>query len=120
MVPWLVRPIARMIADQVISILVYPNIKKHLGLLESMLETSPENGKYLCGPHLTTADILMSFGLLSSKDGYDSMGQWEKGTARETFPKTFAYIDMLAEEPGYKKSTDKIREIEGEFLQAPR
>jgi glutathione S-transferase len=85
-----------------------------------MLESSPEGGKYLCGPNLTAADILMSYALLSSQKQYDEMGQWEKGTARETYPKTFAYIDLIAEEPGYKKSTEKIREIEGEFLQSPR
>jgi glutathione S-transferase len=119
-IPFLIRPISRIIANQVISYLIFPNVKKHLTLLEGMLETSPEDGKYLCGPNLTAADILLSYALLSSKDTFDSMGgTWEKGTARETFPKVFAYTELIAEEPGYKKSTDKIREIEGEFIQAP-
>lgn len=68
--------------------MVYPNVKKHLAFLEKQLETS--GGDFLTGPHLTAADILMSYPLLAGKTGFDGMGKFAKGTAKESFPKVYA------------------------------
>lgn len=64
---------------------VYPNVKKHLAFLEKQLETS--GGDFLTGPDLTAADILLSYPLLAGKSGFDGMGKFERGTAKESFPK---------------------------------
>lgn len=67
--------------------MVYPNVKKHLAFLEKQLETS--GGDFLTGPHLTAADILMSYPLLAGKTGFDGMGKFARGTAKESFPKVY-------------------------------
>jgi len=110
-IPFLVRPITSMVANKLISAVVQPNVARNLGLLESYLEKTP----YLCGDQITTADILLSFPLIAAKDRVQGMGEFEKGTPEKTFPKLYEYISRLEKEPGYKKSTDKIREIEGDF-----
>ncbi len=93
-----------------------PNVQRHLTLLESYLEGS----KYLCGDHLTAADILLAFPLVAIQDQAKNMGKWEKGTPQATFPNVFAYIDRLVEEPGWKRAADKIRSIEGKFYVMPQ
>lgn len=71
------------------------------------MATSPKGGKYLCGPHLTGADILLSFPLIAGKE--------RAGITKEAYPKLFEYIERLENEPGYKKAADKIIEIDGKF-----
>jgi len=110
-IPFLVRPITSFVANKMISVVVQPNTARNLALLESYLEKSP----YLCGDHITAADIMLSFPLMAAQDRVQHMGEFEKGTPEKTFPKVFEYIARLEKEPGYKKSADKIREIEGDF-----
>lgn len=85
--PFFVRPISSAIANRIISMMVYPNVKKHLAFLEKQLETS--GGDFLTGPNLTAADIMMSYPLLAGKSGFDGMGKFAKGTAKESFPKVY-------------------------------
>jgi glutathione S-transferase len=66
---------------------VYPNVKKHMAFLEKQLETS--GGGFLTGADLTAADIMMSYPLLAGKAGFDGMGKFAKGTAKESFPKVY-------------------------------
>lgn len=113
-VPFFIRPITGMVADQIISMVVTPNAKRHLGMLEQFLETGP-GGRYICGENLTAVDILLSYALIAAEDRFDGMGKFDRGSAKETYPKLFAYIARLKEEPGYVRSTDKIREIDGDF-----
>lgn len=87
-VPFFVRPISSAIANRIISMMVFPNIKRHLAFLEQQLETS--GGDFLTGPDLTAADILMSYPLLAGKTGFDGMGKFARGTAKESFPKVYA------------------------------
>ncbi|CAN8096614.1 unnamed protein product [Discula destructiva] len=117
-VPFIVRPISTVIANQVIAMMVYPNIKKHLGFLEQQLETS--GGDYMTGPDLTAADILLSYPLLAGATGFDGMGKWPKGTAKESFPRLFAYMARLEQQPGYQKAVEKTKEIDdGKFSLVP-
>lgn len=116
--PFLIRPISGAIADRIISMVVFPNIKKHLKLLEGQLETS--GGDYLTGPDLTAADIQFSYALLAGRDSFDKLGKWDNGTARQTFPKLFAYMDRLEQLPGWKKAVEKTKEIDnGKFSLVP-
>ncbi len=119
-VPFYIRPITTVIANQIISMMVFPNMKRHFSMMEQYLETSPNNGNYMCGSSLTGADIMLSYPLIAGKNGaFDSIGKWEKGSFKETFPKLHAYINRLADEPGWKRSVDKITEIEGGFSLMP-
>jgi glutathione S-transferase len=65
-VPFFIRPITSMVANQVFSSYLFPNIKSQLGFLEKQLETS--GGDYLCGKNLTSADVLISFALVQAKE----------------------------------------------------
>lgn len=118
-VPLLIRPISSAIASRLISMVTMPNMKRHLGFLEGQLETS--GGDFITGPDFTAADIQLGYGLIAGKLSFDKMGKWDKGTARETYPKLFAYIDRLEQHPGYLKAVEKSKEVDnGEFAIAPK
>ncbi|KAF9872707.1 hypothetical protein CkaCkLH20_09886 [Colletotrichum karsti] len=115
-VPFIVRPITSVVANRIFSMMVFPNAKKHLAMLEQQLETAPGGGnKYICGPNLTAADILLSFALIAAEDRLDSFGNWPGGSAKKAHPRVFEYIERLKKEPGYERSAQKIREIDGKF-----
>jgi len=107
-VPFFIKPITGKIVGNLHDSFINPNFVTHFGFLESQLASSPGGGKYLCGPNLTGADILMSFPLIA---GRGRSGQLTK----EKYPKLWAYVDALEAEPGYKKAADKIIEIDGKF-----
>ncbi|KAI0851854.1 putative glutathione S-transferase [Daldinia vernicosa] len=109
-IPFFIRPITSMVANQIFSRLVFPNAKSQLGFLEQQLATS--GGDYLCGQELTSADILISFALIAAKDKFETFGAWESGGPKALFPKVFAYIDRLETHPGYQKSVQKVKEID--------
>lgn len=109
--PFFVRPLVNMIADRVMSIFVIPTLRKHLNFLEQQLSTSA--GDYLCGKDLTAADILVSYGVIAFDPRVDSFMTFEEGSWRAAYPKTAAYVDKLKNEEGYKKTQEKVKEIEG-------
>ncbi|KAL2202583.1 glutathione transferase [Sarocladium strictum] len=109
--PFFVRPLVNIIADRVLGSFVIPTLKKHLTFLEDQLSTSA--GDYLCGANLTAADILISYGVMAFDPRVDELTTFEGGgTWRETFPKTATYVDRLKNEEGFKKSKQRIKEIE--------
>jgi glutathione S-transferase len=55
--PWLVRPIARKIADTVDSQFVGPNLARHMAFLDTELGAAP----WFCGDEPTAADIQMIY-----------------------------------------------------------
>ncbi|KAG6023248.1 hypothetical protein E4U35_007140 [Claviceps purpurea] len=112
-VPFLVRPITSVIANRITAMFVAPNVKKHLSFLNGELETS--SGKYLCGQTLTAADILMSFPLIAGAGRFDAMTSWKGGSWKKEFPKVAEYVQRLQEEPGYKRSVEKIEAMDGKF-----
>lgn len=65
-VPFYIRPITSMVANQILSSFIQPNLQRQLAFLEQQLETS--GGDFLCGKNLSSADVLISFGLISAKD----------------------------------------------------
>lgn len=112
-VPFFVRPITYIIANRIIAMFVYPNIKKHLAFINEQLATS--GGKYLCGQTLSAADILMSFPLIAGSGRFDELGSWEGASWKNEFPKVAEYVQVLEAEPGYKRSVEKIEAIDGKF-----
>ncbi|KAI1277594.1 putative glutathione S-transferase [Xylaria sp. FL0933] len=109
-VPFFLRPVTSIVANQVLSSFVVPNLKAQLAFLEKQLETS--GGDFLCGKNLTSADVLLSFGLVSIKDRLEEFGSWPTGGPKAVYPKLFTYIARLESQPGYKKSIEKIKEID--------
>ncbi|KAI8628597.1 hypothetical protein F5Y19DRAFT_476146 [Xylariaceae sp. FL1651] len=109
-VPFFIRPVTSLVANQIFSSFVLPNVKSQLGFLERQLETS--EGDFLCGKNLTSADILISFALITAKDKVAGFGAWPAGGPKALFPKLYDYIDRLESEPGYKKSVEKIEQID--------
>ncbi|OAA68139.1 glutathione s-transferase [Niveomyces insectorum RCEF 264] len=117
-VPWFLRPITSSIANKVSEAYVLPNVHRHLKLLESYLAEPPaasDGTGYLCGGHLTAADILLSFPLLSVRERREDLGPWEGGSMDTAYPKLFAYLDRLEKEPSYQKAVAKIVEVEGSY-----
>lgn len=97
--------------------MIFPNMQKHLGFLEQQLATS--GGDYLCGD-FCAVDIMLSYPLLASRSSLDKMGDWGKPTAREAFPKLFAYMDRLEAQPGWNKAVEKTKEFDnGKFSLTP-
>lgn len=113
--PFFIRPFTSLAVGQLMSVMVFPNAKRHLAMIDSLLATSPEGGQYVCGPRLTAVDILLSYALIAAQDRFDGMGDWPGGSAKAAHPRVFEYIERLTQEPGYKRSVDKIREIDGKF-----
>lgn len=122
LVPFFVRPLVGFVAGKIIGQYIFPNGRKHLGMLEDMLKNVPRDGaeggeggegegKYLCGNKLTAADILMGFGLVAAKLKWADAGPW-KGSIEEEFPEVFAYLARLEAEEGYKRSVKKVEELE--------
>ncbi|KAH0424642.1 glutathione S-transferase domain-containing protein [Colletotrichum camelliae] len=117
-VPFLIRPITSVVVNKVMSLVLFPNAQKNLALLESYLKTAPgvpDGNGFLCGPELSAADILLSFGLTTADHlgAFDEMGTWEGGSERAAYPGVAAYIDRIKKEPGYLKAREKAKEIEG-------
>ncbi|KAG6019150.1 hypothetical protein E4U41_003381 [Claviceps citrina] len=115
-VPCLVRPLTSIIANRIIAMFVFPNIKKHLAFLNDQLGTS--GGRYLCGETLSATDILMSFPLIAGADRFDGLGSWAGGSWRSEFPRVADYVRVLEAEPGYRRSVEKIEAMEGSKFEA--
>jgi glutathione S-transferase len=107
-VPFFIKPITNRIAGSIYDSYLNPNFTTHFEFLEEQLKTAPGGGGYLCGPTLTGADILLSFPLIAAK------GRSPLLTGAK-YPVLMKYINKLEQEPGYKKSVDKIIEMEGSF-----
>ncbi|KAJ8109129.1 hypothetical protein ONZ43_g6222 [Nemania bipapillata] len=109
-VPFFIRPLTSMVANQILSSFVLPNIKSQFAFLEGELKKA--GGDFLCGKSLSSADVLISFGLVSVKDKVQDFGTWPAGGPRAAYPKLYAYIDRLESEPGYKRAIEKIKAID--------
>jgi len=106
-VPFFIKPITSRIAGGIDTAFLTPNLKSNFSFLESQLATSPQNGQYLCGPHLTGADVILSYPLINARGATSLM--------KQTYPKLWAYVDRLEAEPGYKIAVEKIIKIDGKY-----
>ncbi|KAJ7747747.1 thioredoxin-like protein [Mycena metata] len=108
--PFFLRPITSRIAAQFDSF-SQPEFATHLGFLEEQLKTAPGGGPYLCGAHLTGADILMSYPLVNAQIPQDGHSPLNK----KAYPKLWEYTELLKERPGSKRAIEKIIAIDGEY-----
>ena len=113
--PFFIRPITNIVAGRVFSAFIFPTMRKHLGMLDQQLATSPDGGPYLCGKALTAADIVLSYPLvqfLDVKFKVDELGAWEGGSWKVEFPRLFEYAKLLQREDGYQRSLKKMNELD--------
>lgn len=80
------------------------NYATNFGFLDEQLKTSPDNGQYLTGAQLSSADIMLSYPLIAAKAKIDL----------PKYPHLEKYIAMLEQHPGYLASIKKIEEVTGE------
>ncbi|KFY07253.1 hypothetical protein V492_07310, partial [Pseudogymnoascus sp. VKM F-4246] len=107
-VPFFIRPVTNRVAGGIRTDYLDRNFDTTFAFLEEQIKTSPGGGKYMCGSNLTAADILMSFPLIAAKGRGGLL-------PKEKYPALRAYVDMLEEEEGYKKSIAKVEEVDGKF-----
>lgn len=103
-VPFIVKPITRIIGGRVESMFLNRNFKTQFDFLESQLASSPEGGKYICGKDLTAADIMLSFPLTAGKSYI----------TKTDFPKLAAYVETLQTNEGYIRAVKKVEATTGE------
>lgn len=111
--PRLIRPLTGFVANKITAAFLDPSVKGQLAFLESQLATSPGGGNYLCGQHLTAADILISYPLLAARGRFAQLVVDGKKLS-DAYPKLWAYVNRLTAEAAYKKAEAKIEEITGE------
>jgi len=114
-IPFIVRPIVGTVAAKIYTIFVRPNVEKNFSFLQHLLETAPDGGPYLCGSHLTGADILMTFPLIAAKQRISEL-EGKKASSGlglvERFPKVWEYLGRLEGHEGYKRALAKVEGVE--------
>ncbi|KAK0646740.1 glutathione S-transferase-like protein [Cercophora newfieldiana] len=112
-IPFIIRPVVSSVADKVYAGFVQPNVKKHLSFVEKQLESAPNGGPYLCGEHLTIADILLSFPLEVSPA---RLGGFAGGNEKvlAPYPRLRAYVERLQKEKGCVKAKERVEQLEAQ------
>ncbi|KAL8689752.1 MAG: hypothetical protein Q9224_004572 [Gallowayella concinna] len=105
--PFFIKPIANAITGNIETMFLKPNFEKNFSFLESQVKSAPNGGGYLCGSKLTGAEIMLSFPRGS--------GKGRAGLTKEKYPALFEYVNRLEAMESYKKSVQKIIEVEGSY-----
>ena len=105
-VPFFLKWLTSAVSDT-ISGRLKPRLMEQMDFLESQLADAPEGGPFMCGSKLTGADIMLSFPLQASRK--------RVGLTKETYPKLAAYIDLLESQEAYKRSIQKVIEVDGHY-----
>ncbi len=92
--PFLVRPIARAIADQVLNGYVLPNIERQLDFMEAELGKSG----WFAGSAFSTADVQMSFPLEAAR---------ARGGLDERRARLMAWLERIHARPAYKRALER-------------
>jgi glutathione S-transferase len=92
--PFFVRPVARGIADKVMTSFVSPQIKLHLDYMEGELGKS----RWFAGDEFSAADVQMSFPLeaAASRGGLDA-----------SRPRLMDFLARIHERPAYRRALEK-------------
>jgi glutathione S-transferase len=92
--PFFVKPIARGIADKVLSSFVQPNIDSQLRFIESELAARP----WFAGAEFSAADVQMSFPLEAAA---------ARGGVMGGFPKIQAFLNRIHARPAYRRALER-------------
>ncbi|KAL2869254.1 glutathione S-transferase [Aspergillus lucknowensis] len=104
--PFFLRPIPRIVANQVENQFVNPNIFRTFDFLEGQLKTAPGGGRFFCGNKVTAADIMLSFPLIAANT---------RIPLEEKYPLLAQYVRTMENQEGYKRAVAKIEQIDGKF-----
>ena len=92
-VPFFVRPLVRAVANKVLDMFVDPQLKLHLGYMESELGKSP----WFAGEELTGADIQMSFPLEAAASR----------ASATPMPNITAFLERVHARPAYQRALER-------------
>jgi glutathione S-transferase len=92
--PFFVKPIARGIADKVLSSFVQPNIDSQLRFIEGELATRP----WFAGAEFSAADVQMSFPLEAAA---------ARGGVMAAYPKIQAFLNRIHARPAYRRALER-------------
>lgn len=90
--PFFVRPVARAIADKVMTTFVGPQLALHLGYLEAELAASG----WFAGPDFSAADIQMSFPLEAAAA--------RGGLGADRHPRLAGFLERIHARPAYQRA----------------
>lgn len=94
-IPALARPITGGVGKALDKKFTNPEIRRHLGFLESELSQRP----YLCGDEFTAADIHLAFSLEGARV--------RAGLTPQRYPALHAYIEKLRARDGYRAAEER-------------
>ena len=92
--PFVVRPVARAIADKALKSFVLPNIERNLDFMESELRKA----EWFAGNSFSAADIQMSFPLEAAR---------MRGGLNESRPRLMAWLERIHERPAYGRAIER-------------
>jgi len=92
--PFFVKPIARGIADKVLTMMVEPNLKRQLDFMEAELGKS----EWFAGDTFSAADIQMSFPVEASA---------QRAGLNASRPKLMAFLKRIHARPGYRRALER-------------
>jgi glutathione S-transferase len=92
--PFFVKPIARGISNKVQAMMVTPNLKRQLDLMEGELSKS----EWFAGNEFSAADVQMSFPLEAAAQRAGLDARW---------PKLMAFLNRIHARPAYKKALER-------------
>ncbi len=101
--PFFIRPIAKGIADKVLSSFVHPNIKTHFDFIEQHLSDK----KWFLGNDISAADIQMSFPLSAA------LSQQQK--LADNYPHITAWVKRFQARPAYQRALEQGGEYDYEL-----
>jgi glutathione S-transferase len=92
--PFFVKPIARGIADRVLTMMVEPNLKRQLDFMEAELGKS----EWFAGDTFSAADIQMSFPVEAAA---------QRAGLNASRPKLMAFLKRIHARPGYRRALER-------------
>jgi glutathione S-transferase len=92
--PFFVKPIARGIADKVLTMMVEPNLKRQLDFMEAELSKS----EWFAGDTFSAADIQMSFPIEAAA---------QRAGLNASRPKLMAFLKRIHARPGYRRALER-------------
>ena len=92
--PVLMRPLVGMVSRQAMTMLVNPQLKRHMDFWENELSKTP----WFAGNDFTAADIQMSFPLEAAA---------ARGGLEHGHPKAMAFLDRIHARPAYQRALEK-------------
>lgn len=106
-IPLLGKPFTYRIACGISWTYLAPEYDKHFSFIESLLATSPSNGHFLCGTHLTGADIMVHWALECARN--------KNAVVPDKFPLTYRYLERLGRREAFQRARARILLKTGEF-----